>query len=50
MAAGEEKEALTLEKVLFTVLEATPENLKSLENSRARNNGGFFSYFYTQPS
>ena len=30
-SAGEEKEALQLEKVLFTVLEATADNLDSLE-------------------
>lgn len=47
MSTGEEKEALTLEKVLFTVLEATPDNLESLERSRSKNNGGFFGYFYT---
>lgn len=47
MSAGEEKEALTLEKVLFTVLEATPDNLQSLEKSRSKNHGGFFGYFYT---
>jgi hypothetical protein len=47
MSTGEEKEALTLEKVLFTVLEATPDNLQSLEKQRAKNNGGFFGYFYT---
>lgn len=29
-STGEEKEALQLEKVLFTVLDATPENLDSL--------------------
>ena len=49
-SAGEEKEALQLEKVLFTVLEATQENLDSLERQRAKNNGGFLGYFYTQPS
>ena len=48
MACGEEKEALTLEKVLFTVLEATPENLASLEKARIKNNSGIMSYFYSQ--
>ena len=47
MAAGEEKEALTLEKVLFTVLEATPENLASLEKVRKYYNSGLISYVYT---
>ena len=46
MACGEEKEALTLEKVLFTVLEATPENLASLEKARIKNNSGIMSYIY----
>lgn len=49
-SAGEEKEALQLERVLFTVLEATSENLESLERQRAKNNGGFLGYFYTQTS
>ena len=35
MASGEnEKEALTLEKVLFTVLNATQTDLASLESAR----------------
>jgi hypothetical protein len=45
--AGEAKEAMQLEKVLFTMLEATPENLESLEKQRAKYNGGFLGYFYT---
>ena len=48
MACGEEKEALTLEKVLFTVLEATPANLASLEKARIKNYSGIMSYFYSQ--
>ena len=47
MACGEEKEALTLEKVLFTVLEVTPQNLASLEKARIDNNSGLMSYIYT---
>jgi hypothetical protein len=47
MSKGEEKEAMQLEKVLFTVLEATPEHLAPLENIRAKNNGGFLGYFIT---
>ena len=43
MACGEEKEALTLEKVLFTVLEVTPQNLASLEKAR-ENNSSIMSY------
>ena len=47
MAKGEEKEALTLEKVLFTVLEATSKDLKLLEETRSKNNSGILSYFVT---
>jgi len=47
MAKGEEKEALTLEKVLFTVLEASPQDLSILEETRSKNNTGILSYFYT---
>ena len=47
MACGEEKEALTLEKVLFTVLEVTPQNLASLEKARIDNNSGLMSYIYS---
>ena len=51
MASGEnEKEALTLEKVLFTVLEASQQDLASLERTRARNNTGIMSYFYDLPN
>lgn len=41
---------MQLEKVLFTMLEASAENLESLEKQRAKFNGGFLGYFYTQPS
>ena len=47
MACGEEKEALTLEKVLFTVLEVSPQNLASLEKARIDNNSGIMSYIYS---
>jgi hypothetical protein len=47
MAKGEEKEALTLEKVLFTVLEASSRDLNELEEMRSKNNSGILSYFYT---
>ena len=47
MAAGEEKEALTLEKVLFSVLDASSQDLKSLDRVRRANNSGIFSFLYT---
>lgn len=51
MASGEnEKEALTLEKVLFTVLNATQTDLASLESARQKNNTGIMSYFYDLPN
>lgn len=51
MASGEnEKEALTLEKVLFTVLNASQQDLASLERTRKRNNTGIMSYFYDLPN
>ena len=51
MASGlNEKEALTLEKVLFTVLNASPQDLASLEKMRKNNNRGIWSYFYDLPN
>ena len=51
MATGEnEKEALTLEKVLFTVLKASPADLASLKKTRKRNNTGIMSLFYDMPN
>ncbi len=51
MASGEnEKEALTLEKVLFTVLNASPKDLAMLEKTRKKNNTGIWSYFYDLPN
>lgn len=47
MAAGNEKEAMTLEKVLFTVLSTEKQELLSLEKARRKNNSGLMSYFYT---
>lgn len=47
IATGEEKEAMTLEKVLFTVLNASSKDLESLQRARQRNNTGLLSYFYT---
>ena len=47
MATGEEKEALTLEKVLFTVLECSSDNLASLKKARIDHNSGLMSYVYT---
>jgi len=47
MAAGNEKEAMTLEKVLFTVLSTDKKELSLLEKARRKNNSGIMSYFYT---
>ena len=45
MASGIEKEALTLEKVLFTVLKANDKDIETIERARNKQ-GGFLSYFY----
>jgi hypothetical protein len=45
-ANSNEKEALTLEKVLFTVLKATEKDIELLERARLKNQGGLLSYFY----
>lgn len=43
-----EKEAQTLEKVLFTVLKATEKDIEIIEKARSKNHsGGILSYFYT---
>lgn len=47
MATGEEKEALTLEKVLFTVLEVSDDHRKKVEKARVDYNSGIMSYVYT---
>lgn len=36
-----------MEKVLFTVLKATEEDINVIEKARYKNTGGFFSYFYS---
>lgn len=47
-ANGNEKEALTLEKVLFTVLKATEKDVEVIEKARVKNlGGGILSYFYS---
>ena len=47
MASGEKlQEALTLEKVLFSMLEASSEDLALLKIEREKNNAGFWSYVY----
>lgn len=38
---------MTLEKVLFTVLNATHTELEGLKKARRKNNQGLLSYFYT---
>ena len=45
-AKGEEKDALTMEKVLFTVLGATSTDLVELEKARVLKKSGIMSYFY----
>jgi hypothetical protein len=45
-AKGEEKDALTMEKVLFTVLGATGLDLVELEKARVNKKSGIMSYFY----
>ena len=47
MATGNEKEALTLEKVLFTVLEVSQNARVPLEKARIDHNSGLMSYVYT---
>ncbi|CDW85360.1 abc transporter family protein [Stylonychia lemnae] len=42
-----EKEAMTMEKVLFTVLKASEKDIEKLEKARQKNTGGIFSYFYS---
>jgi hypothetical protein len=37
---------MTLEKVLFTVLNATHTELEGLKKARRKNNYGLLSYFY----
>lgn len=49
LASGNEKEAMTLEKVLFTVLDTCGKELEGLEKARRKNNTGLMSYFYTPP-
>lgn len=47
MASGEKlHEALTLEKVLFSMLEASAQDLALLKIEREKNNAGFWSYVY----
>ena len=38
---------MTLEKVLFTVLSATTNDLSGLQKVRQKNKTGLLSYFYT---
>lgn len=46
MAKGDEKEALTMEKVLFTVLGADTGELATIEKARIAKNSSYLSYFY----
>lgn len=46
LANANEKEALTLEKVLFTVLQASDRDVELIEKARQKNQGGFlWGYF-----
>lgn len=36
-----------MEKVLFTVLKATEEDIEIIEKARQKNSGGLLSYFYS---
>ncbi|TNV70592.1 hypothetical protein FGO68_gene4632 [Halteria grandinella] len=45
LANANEKEALTLEKVLFTVLQATDKDVELIEKARMKSQSGFWSYF-----
>lgn len=48
-ANSNEKEALTLEKVLFTVLQASDRDVELIEKARQKNQGNFlWGYFSTQ--
>ena len=46
IAKGTEKEAITLEKVLFTVLKVSEADIALLEKARKKHNHGFWGYFY----
>lgn len=47
LSNANEKEALTMEKVLFTVLKFNNEDIQKIEKARQKNTGGLLSYFYT---
>jgi len=44
-ASANEKEALTLEKVLFTALQAADKDVELIEKARQKNQASFWSYF-----
>lgn len=46
-ANSDEKGAMTLEKVLFTVLKANEKDIEIIEKARQKNTGGILSYFYS---
>ena len=46
IAKGTEKEATTLEKVLFTVLKVNETDITMLEKARKKNSHGIWGYFY----
>ena len=50
LANGNEKEAILMEKVLFTVLKANDKDIEIVEKARQKNAGGLFSYFYSSSS
>ncbi len=47
LANNNEKEAMTLEKVLFTVLKTDEKDIEVIEKARQKNTGGILSYFYS---
>lgn len=49
-ANGNEKEAILMEKVLFSVLKANEKDIEIIEKARQKNQGGLLSYFYTTSS
>lgn len=45
-ANANEKEAMTLEKVLFTVLKVTEADIGAIEKARQKQTSGLLSFFY----
>jgi len=47
-ANGEEKEAMLMEKVLYSVLKVNEQDLKHIERAKQKSQSGWLSYFYSQ--